>query len=83
MAIYTEFSDEAAVGNPDGTFAMAGYAARESDWPYFSTAWRERVLDGPPKIPYLHMSEIRRDKWRNQHNIGYNDAEEPISEAHE
>ena len=81
MAIYTAVSDEAAGGNLDGTFVMAGYAASESDWPYFSTAWQERVLDGPPRIPYPHMSEIRRDSWRSQHNIPYNDAEERISEA--
>jgi hypothetical protein len=60
---------------------MAGYVARKADLQYFRTAWRERVLDGPPKIPYLHMSEIRRESWRNKHNLSYNDSEECISEA--
>jgi hypothetical protein len=29
----------------------------------FAPAWQERVLDGRPQIPYLHVTEIRRREW--------------------
>jgi hypothetical protein len=81
MAVFVAFSDEAAVADPQGTFLMGGYAADEKEWPYVVTAWKERVLDGPPRIPYLHMHEIRSEAWRQKHGISYNQAEDRVSEA--
>lgn len=81
MAIFKAFSDESGVGNPRGTFLMGGFVALEKDWPDFEAAWQERVLDGPPKLPYLHMTEIRSFRWRHKHGISYNAAEERVSEA--
>jgi len=39
------------------------------------------VLNGPPRIPYLHMKEIRREEWRAEHGISFNDAENRVAEA--
>jgi hypothetical protein len=39
------------------------------------------VLDGPPTIPELHMTEIRSWRWREEAGISYNDAEERVAEA--
>jgi hypothetical protein len=81
MAVFVAFSDESGVGNPDGEFLVSGYIADEERWPSIVTAWQERVLDGPPKIPLFHMNEIRRPEWRAKHKITFNEAEGRISEA--
>jgi hypothetical protein len=81
LAVFVAYSDESGVGDPGGEFLVAGYVAREDEWPWISSAWQERVLDGPPPIPYLHVNEIRGQEWRAQHHISVNDAEERISEA--
>jgi hypothetical protein len=54
VAVYVAFSDEASVRNTEGEFFVAGYVASELEWPWVARAWQERVLDGPPRIPYLH-----------------------------
>lgn len=81
VAIYTAYSDESDVGDTIGTFIMGGYLAPEQDWRELTESWRNRVLNGPPTIPYLHMREIRREEWRSQHGISFNDAEDRITEA--
>src|SRR5207247_2038198 len=81
MAVYVAYSDESEVAQPNGEFLFGGYIANETDWPCVSRAWQERVLDGPPPIPYLHLREIRNAAWRSQHGITLNDSEERISEA--
>jgi hypothetical protein len=81
LTVFKAFSDESDVGDRIGTFLIGGYVASEKDWPDFSAAWQERVLDGPPIIPYLHMREILGDDWRQTYGISYNDSEERISEA--
>jgi hypothetical protein len=81
VAIFVSFSDESGVADPTGEFLVSGYVADEKNWPYVAAAWQERVLDGPPKIPYFHMKEIRRPEWRAEHGITYNQAEDRISEA--
>lgn len=81
MATFVAFSDESGVADPGGEFLVSGHIADERDWPLVVRAWQARVLDGPPALPYLHMSEIRRDEWRRQHRISFNDAEERVAEA--
>jgi hypothetical protein len=81
VAVYVAYSDESEVGSPGGEFLFGGYVASESDWPCVSAAWQDRVLDGSPTIPYLHMREIRDENWRAERGISYNDAEERVSEA--
>ena len=81
MAAYTAYSDEAGVGDPSGEFLVGGYVAPDSLWFEVSKAWQERVLDGPPKIPYLHMTDVRSRAWRDENKISYNDAENRVAEA--
>jgi hypothetical protein len=79
--LYTAYSDEAGIGDPSGEFLVAGYLARESLWPEIITAWHERVLDGPPKIPFLHTTKVRSRAWRNEHGISYHESERRVAEA--
>jgi hypothetical protein len=81
VAVFVAFSDETEVAQADGEFFFGGYVAREDEWPWVSRAWQERVLDGPPSIPYLHMREIRNEDWRATHGISLHDAESRVSEA--
>jgi hypothetical protein len=81
LAVFVAYSDESGVADPGGDFLVAGYVAHEDEWPWVASSWQQRVLDGPPRIPYLHMTDIRREAWRNQHGISFNDAEERVNEA--
>jgi hypothetical protein len=81
VAVFVAFSDEADVGNKHGDFVVCGYVADERDWPDVASAWQERVLDGPPKLPYFHTNPLKTYEWRQEHGIGLNDAECRIDEA--
>jgi hypothetical protein len=81
VAVFTAYSDESGVADPSGEFLVCGYVAEESVWPWVVAAWRDRVLDGPPKLPYFHMQEMRRGEWRQQHSLSFNDAENRIAQA--
>lgn len=83
MAVFVAYSDESGVGNTSGEFMVTGYVAKEEEWPYVSRAWQERVLDGKPKIPYLHMTEMRDEEWRKTkgNGISYEESERRIDEA--
>jgi hypothetical protein len=81
LSLYLAFSDEAGIADNGGEFLVAGYVAHETEWPWITRAWQERVLDGPPKIPYLHMTEIRSRGWREKNSISYNESEERVAEA--
>jgi hypothetical protein len=81
VAVFVSFSDEAGTGDAKGEFLVSGYVAEEREWPFVAGAWQERVLDGPPKIPYLHMTEIKNDGWRRKYEISQHDSQDRISEA--
>lgn len=54
----------------------------EEDWSrFFTPAWDERVLVGPPRIPYLHMTDIRSSRWREAHGLTETDAENRTDQA--
>src|SRR5262249_10485160 len=75
-------SDESAGKTQRDTFFFGGFVAPEEDWSrFFEPAWQERVLDGPPAIPYLHMTEIRSQKWRSQFGLSRAAADERVDEA--
>jgi hypothetical protein len=79
MAVFVSFSDESTGKNQRDTFVWAGWLGPEEDWSrFFTPAWNERVLAGPPRIPYLHMTDIRNQKWRDSHGIASIDAENRI-----
>jgi hypothetical protein len=82
MAVFLAASDETSGGNIFAPYHYAGWLAPEPDWTrFFTPAWRERVLDGPPKIPYLHMTDIRSRAWREQWHVTQTDADERLDEA--
>lgn len=82
MAVFVSASDENAGKNERDTFLFAGWVAPEEDWSrFFAPAWQERVLDGPPAIPYLHMTEIRSEEWRKKHGISLAEAEDRVDNA--
>jgi hypothetical protein len=81
VAIYTAYSDEAGIGDPAGEFLVCGYLGAESVWRDVETAWRERVLEGPPAIPQLHMTDIRSWRWRERYRILYYDSDNRVAEA--
>jgi len=53
-----------------------------TDWyEYFAPAWQERVLDTKPKIPYLHMTDIRDPSWCKERGISWDQAQEKMDMA--
>jgi hypothetical protein len=82
MALFVSGSDESAGRTQRDTFIFGGWLAPEPDWSrFFAPAWQERVLDGPPKIPHLHMTDIRSPRWRDQYGISKLDADDRIDSA--
>jgi hypothetical protein len=81
LAVYKAYSDEAAIAGSDGEFLVAGYVAAEDEWPWLERAWQDRVLDGPPSIPYLHMIEVRDRPWRDRHGLSYYESEQRVDEV--
>jgi len=82
MAVFVAGLDESAGKNQKAMFLFGGWIAPEDDWSrFFAQAWQEQVLDGPPRIPYLHMTEIRSPKWREQYGISRLQAEDRIDNA--
>ncbi len=82
MAVFIAASDETSGGHSRSVCHYSGWIAPEPDWSlYFTPAWQERVLDGPPKIPYLHMTEMRSRAWREKYFLTSDDAEERLDEA--
>ncbi len=82
MGVFVSFSDESSGRDERDTFLLAGWMGPEEDWSrFFTPAWDERVLAGPPRIPHLHMTDIRRPQWRKDHGIRDEDAENRIDQA--
>jgi len=81
MAVFVAFSDESECFGPNSEVFLGGYIAREDDWPWFARAWQERVLDGPPALPFLHMREINDPEWREKYGVKDLDVYGRIREA--
>ena len=82
MAVFVCGLDETAGRNTRDRFLMAGFVAPEEHWSSeIAPAWQSRVLDGPPLIPYLHMTEMRSSKWREEHGITKDEADARIDAA--
>ena len=80
--VCTSFSDERAGKTERATFLFAGWIGPEKDWSdFFVPVWDERVLVGPPRIPYLHMTDIRSKRWREAQGVTEADAENRVDEA--
>jgi hypothetical protein len=82
MAVFVSGSDESSGTTQRDNFLFSGFVGPENDWSsFFVPAWQERVLDGPPAIPYLHMTDMRSKKWRARYGISRLDVEDRIDEA--
>ena len=81
VTVFVGYSDESRVADKHGDFLVGGYVAPETVWPHFTHAWQERVLDMPPKIPYLHMREIRNPNWKRRFKLTNLLAEARVDEA--
>jgi hypothetical protein len=82
MAIFVSASDEHSGKDRHGNFFFGGWLAPEEDWSrFFAPAWQERVLNGAPRIPYLHMTDIRSRAWREEHGLSREEADCRIDEA--
>ncbi len=81
MAVFVCASDESADQDP-GNFFYGGWAASVDVWEnVFAPAWNERVLDGPPQIPYLHMTDIRDWNWQDKFGLTRTEASRRLDEA--
>ena len=82
MAVFVSASDESDGGHHRSKFWHGGWLAPETDWyTYFAPAWQERVLDSEPKIPFLHMTDIRDPQWLSAHHITWDEAQEKLDAA--
>jgi hypothetical protein len=81
-AVFVSASDESSGKDRRDPFVFAGLIANESDWSeIFSPAWQRLLLDGPPKIDYLHMVDMRSPKWRIENGLSDEDAFQRIDRA--
>lgn len=84
MAIFLSASDETSGSTQRDPFFRAGFVAPQSDWcDFFAPAWRERVLNGPSAIPYLHMTDIRSKQWREKYGLSRREGERRVDAAFE
>jgi hypothetical protein len=75
-------SDESAGGDEQSPFFRGGFVAPADDWNrWFAPAWQERVLDGPPRLEYLHMTDVRDEDWRAQVGLSRTESERRVDEA--
>src|SRR6266446_3021519 len=82
MTVFLAASDESSGANSSSDFQCTGWLAPEQDWSqFFNPAWQERVLDALPKIPYLHVTEMRSRAWREKYGLSASDAANRLDEA--
>jgi hypothetical protein len=79
--VFLSASDETTMASPH-RFVMGGFVAPQSEWEdYFRPAWQERVLDGPPPIPYMHVTELKSPRWQAEHGLTEHEADRRLAEA--
>jgi len=82
MAVFISASDESSGATQVDDYQCTGWIAPEPDWSqFFAPAWQKRVLDGPPKIEYLHVTEMRSRTWREKNGLTRLDADNRMDEA--
>lgn len=81
LAVFASYSDESAAQEKGGIFIVGGYTGTVNTWLQFAQHWDIHVLAGPPKIPYLHMAEIRRKRWQKKYGLSKHGAEERVFRA--
>lgn len=82
VAVFVAGADESTGRAHTDPFLFGGFVARERLWSRsFAPAWQRRVLNGPPKIDWLHMADIKSPKWRAAHGLTPEDVEHRLDEA--
>ncbi len=83
MTVFLACSDETVADTGSmREFYYAGFIAPLLHWhASFALEWQAKVLDGPPQIPYLHMTDVMRKEWCENHGLSRRDAEGRIDSA--
>lgn len=81
MAVFVAASDETTGATHRDPFMRCGFLAPSNDWTVLAEQWDARVLAGPTRIPYLHMTDIRSPAWLTEHGLSEADAEHRVDEA--
>jgi hypothetical protein len=84
IAVFICCADESSDAHQQNQFFFGGFAAPVSGWDEeVIPAWNERVLAGPPAIPYLHCTDAvaRRSEWRNKYGLTQWDAASRMTEG--
>jgi hypothetical protein len=82
MSLFIIASDESPGKDMNSRLFYGGYMAPASVWRNeFAAAWQSRVLSGPPEIPFLHMVDIRSEKFRQRFGLSREDADRRIDAA--
>jgi hypothetical protein len=78
MAVIVSASDETYRDK----FVYGGVLASLRYWEkIFAPRWERDVLDGAPRIPFLHMTDIRSPKWRESMGISELEADRRVENA--
>jgi hypothetical protein len=81
VAVFVAASDETAGATHRDPFMRCGFLAPLDDWILLTEQWDKRVLAGPPRIPYLHMTDIRSATFRTKYNFTESEADRRVDEA--
>ena len=82
IALYVSASDESKGRDSRDQFLFAGYIASEHDWAkIFTPAWQGLVLNPPPTVPYIHMTEMRSRGRREELKLSDQDANKCVDRA--
>lgn len=80
--VFTAVADESDGPKQRGPFFFGGFVASADAWTdIFAPAWEERVLNGPPAIPYMHVADIKSPKWQKAHGLTWHQADQRLDEA--
>jgi hypothetical protein len=80
--VFNAAADESDGPTQRGAFFFGGFVAADDAWAdIFTPAWGERVLSGPPAIPYMHVVDIKSPKWQRKHGLTWHQADCRLEEA--
>ena len=82
MAVFVAAGDESDGPTQRGPFVYGGFVAPSKYWiESFAPTWEKFVLNDDPPIPFMHMADIRRPSWREQHGLTAKEAERRVDAA--
>lgn len=80
--VFQADGDETERGNQTGPFVFGGWVAPVLDWQdKLAPEWEERVLNGRPVLPYLHVAELLSRDGRAKYGLTRKQAEARIEKA--